>query len=139
MASSVLVKLAPLCTGRQMGTEVGRQCQAGVGAGSLPSWLPSWLPPATLLGGKYRFDLIATRHIKVFLVSHRISKSKRVCKIVKRDTAVVSVDKIMEEVRTMAKLDHPNVVRVSAGSRSSFLRTDFLYSESQIFFRPTCL
>eukprot|EP00931_Biecheleriopsis_adriatica_P065491 TRINITY_DN40012_c0_g1_i1.p1 TRINITY_DN40012_c0_g1~~TRINITY_DN40012_c0_g1_i1.p1 ORF type:complete len:726 (+),score=202.35 TRINITY_DN40012_c0_g1_i1:74-2251(+) len=47
-----------------------------------------------------------------FWVSHRVSKSKRVCKKISKAEANVPAEEVASELDILKKLDHPNVLRV---------------------------
>lgn len=48
----------------------------------------------------------------VHLVTHKVSNEKRVCKTIQKTQAESTSDQILQEIRSMAMLDHPNVIKI---------------------------
>lgn len=48
----------------------------------------------------------------VHSIVHRISRERRVCKGISKETGLKTVQKIVPEIDSMASLDHPNIVKV---------------------------
>eukprot|EP00929_Paragymnodinium_shiwhaense_P013769 TRINITY_DN12161_c0_g1_i1.p1 TRINITY_DN12161_c0_g1~~TRINITY_DN12161_c0_g1_i1.p1 ORF type:complete len:739 (+),score=180.56 TRINITY_DN12161_c0_g1_i1:95-2311(+) len=49
---------------------------------------------------------------EVFKVSHRVSGETRVCKKISRLKGAMDIEEILGEIKSMAMLDHPNVIKV---------------------------
>merc|ERR1719191_2114111 len=48
----------------------------------------------------------------VYAVVHKISREKRVCKKIGKGDADMTIEEILSEIRSMAMLDHPGVIKI---------------------------